>query len=99
MYNFHFLPEQEKTNEPLCYRFDLLDHCYTKFDKCHFAGLCKVLAKAAVQGDKLSQWLFSEAGRVLARHVTALLPQVDSVSICHEGMHILVIVLATVCNH
>ncbi|XP_021931116.1 N-acetyl-D-glucosamine kinase isoform X2 [Zootermopsis nevadensis] len=59
-------------------RFDLLDHCYSRFDKSHFAGLCKLLAKAAIQGDKLSQWLFSEAGRLLARHVTAVLPQVDS---------------------
>jgi N-acetylglucosamine kinase len=66
----------------MCFRFDLLDHCYTKFDKCHFAGLCKLLAEAAIEGDKLSQWLFSEAGSVLARHITALLPQVDHVSIC-----------------
>ena len=62
-------------------RFDLLDHCYTKFDKCHFAGLCKLLAREADQGDKLSQWLFSEAGRVLARHIIALLPQIQPVSI------------------
>lgn len=66
-------------------RFDLLDHCYTKFDKCHFAGLCKLLAKAAVQGDRLSQWLFKEAGRVLARHITALLPQVDSKLLSEPG--------------
>lgn len=70
-------------HEYLYCRFDLLDHCYTKFDKCHFAGLCKLLAKAAVQGDRLSQWLFKEAGHVLARHIAALLPHVDRVSICH----------------
>ncbi|KAJ4451032.1 hypothetical protein ANN_02468, partial [Periplaneta americana] len=59
-------------------RFDLLDHCYSKFNKCSFAGLCRLLAVEANNGDKLSQWLFSEAGRVLARHITALLDQVDS---------------------
>lgn len=68
----------------LSFRFDILDHCYSKFDKCQFAGLCKLLAKAAVQGDELSQWLFNEAGCVLARHVTALFPQVDRVSICKQ---------------
>ncbi|PSN48174.1 hypothetical protein C0J52_08732 [Blattella germanica] len=47
-------------------RFDMLDHCYTKFEKCFFAGLCKLLGQRANEGDKLSQWLFSEAGRVLA---------------------------------
>ncbi|GFG31290.1 hypothetical protein Cfor_12855 [Coptotermes formosanus] len=66
-------------------RFDLLEHCYTKFDKCHFAGLCKRLSEAAVQGDQLSQWLFSEAGRVLARHVAALFPQVDSKLLSEPG--------------
>lgn len=66
-------------------RFDLLEHCYTKFDKSYFAGLCQRLSQAAVQGDQLSQWLFSEAGRVLARHVIALFPKVDSKLLSEPG--------------
>jgi Predicted N-acetylglucosamine kinase len=72
---------REKLLNSRCSRFDLLEHCYAKFDKGYFAGLCQRLSQAAVQGDQLSQWLFSEAGRVLAHHVIALFPQVDSVSI------------------
>jgi len=67
-------------------RFDLLEHCYSKLDKCFFAGLCHRLSEAAaVQKDQLSQWLFSEAGRVLARHVIALIPQVDSKLLSEPG--------------
>jgi len=74
---------REKSLNSCCFRFDLLEHCYTKFDKGYFAGLCHRLSvAAAVHKDQLSQWLFNEAGCLLARHVIALIPQVDSVSIC-----------------
>lgn len=55
-------------------RFGLLTHCYDKFTKPHFAGLCKRLAEEASNGDLLAKWVFSEAGRALAKHIVALSP-------------------------
>lgn len=53
-------------------RFGLLTFCYDQFKKQHFAGLAKYLSHAADQGDQLSQWIFAEAGKVLAKHIVAL---------------------------
>lgn len=58
-------------------RLDLLDHCYAKFDKPFFAGLCSKLATAATEGDRLCQQLFTDAGRLLAKAIIALLPRVN----------------------
>ncbi|XP_055679004.1 N-acetyl-D-glucosamine kinase [Lutzomyia longipalpis] len=58
-------------------RLDLLDHCYAKFDKPFFAGLCLKLAKAANDGDRLCQQLFMDAGKLLAKSIIALLPRVS----------------------
>ncbi|SPP87775.1 N-acetyl-D-glucosamine kinase [Drosophila guanche] len=57
-------------------RYDMLSHCYAKFDKPFFANLCKKLAQNAENGDELSLSLFSEAGVHLARMIMALLPNV-----------------------
>ncbi|KAJ6637854.1 N-acetyl-D-glucosamine kinase [Pseudolycoriella hygida] len=57
-------------------RADLLDHCYAKFQKSVFAGLCVRLANAADEGDELSKYLFREAGRQLAKATLALTPKV-----------------------
>lgn len=59
-------------------RYDMLDHCYAKFDKAFFAGLCLKLSQIADKGDALSLHLFSEAGRYLAKATLALLPHVSS---------------------
>lgn len=59
-------------------RHDLLDHCYGKFDKPFFSSLCVKLARAALEGDKLSRHVFHEAGRNLALSVIALLPRVQN---------------------
>jgi len=53
-------------------RFGLLTYCYDKFEKDHFAGACKSLAESAAAQDPLSQWIFTEAGKVLAKHIVAL---------------------------
>ncbi len=53
-------------------RFGLYEHCYDKFDKAFFAGLCKRLAEAAAGGDKLCQRLFSEGGSEMALHLVAM---------------------------
>lgn len=41
------------------------------------SGLCEKLAKSAESGDALCKFIFKEAGKCLARHVTALLPLAD----------------------
>lgn len=57
-------------------RADLLDHCYAKFQKSVFAGLCARLANASEQGDELSKYLFRQAGIQLAKATLALIPKV-----------------------
>lgn len=57
-------------------RPEILDHCYAKFDKPYFAGLCAKLAQAANEGDELCRSLFKEAGVNLAKHICALVPNV-----------------------
>ncbi|XP_068164327.1 N-acetyl-D-glucosamine kinase [Antennarius striatus] len=52
----------------------MLPHLYRNFNKSHFAGFCKKLAEGAEAGDALCQHVFTEAGRVLAKHVEAVLP-------------------------
>ncbi|XP_076581017.1 N-acetyl-D-glucosamine kinase [Chaetodon auriga] len=52
----------------------MLPHLYRNFQKPYFAGLCKKLAEGAEAGDALCQHLFTQAGRVLAKHVEAVLP-------------------------
>ncbi|XP_077357235.1 N-acetyl-D-glucosamine kinase [Festucalex cinctus] len=52
----------------------MLPHLYRNFQKSHFAGFCKKLAEGAEAGDALCQYVFSQAGRVLAKHVRAVLP-------------------------
>lgn len=61
-----------KTYFNIADRFGLLTYCYDQFKKPHFAGLTKCLADAANLGDPLAQWVFSEAGKVLAQHIGAL---------------------------
>ncbi|XP_062124252.1 N-acetyl-D-glucosamine kinase [Drosophila sulfurigaster albostrigata] len=58
-------------------RYDMLTHCYAKFDKPFFANLCKKLAESAESGDKLALSLFQEAGVHLARMIKSLLPNVS----------------------
>ncbi|XP_053946805.1 N-acetyl-D-glucosamine kinase [Anastrepha ludens] len=58
-------------------RFDLLPHCYAKFDKPFYASLCKKLAHAADQDDALAKSIFNNAGRCIARSIAALIPKVQ----------------------
>ncbi|XP_041842610.1 N-acetyl-D-glucosamine kinase [Melanotaenia boesemani] len=52
----------------------MLPHLYTNFKKSFFAGFCKKLAEGAEAGDALCKYVFTQAGRVLAKHVEAVLP-------------------------
>ncbi|XP_028902639.1 N-acetyl-D-glucosamine kinase isoform X2 [Ornithorhynchus anatinus] len=60
-------------------RAGLLTHLYRTFEKSRFAGFCRKLAEGAEQGDPLCRHLFARAGEALARHVVAVLPQIDGV--------------------
>lgn len=62
------------------FRFGLLEHFYTKFNKATLAGLCVKLAAGAHGGDPLCRHIFQEAGRSLGEYVGALLPSVSKVS-------------------
>lgn len=68
-------------------RLDLLDHCYIKFSKPKFSGLCAKLAKCAIEeGDPLCRKLFVQAGELLARSVCALTPRISPALISQRGV-------------
>lgn len=69
-------------------KIDLLQHFYKNFDREFFAGLCPKLALAAQKGDKLCEFLFSEAGSNIAKHVLALLPNVHRELISNQSLNI-----------
>ncbi|XP_035531077.1 N-acetyl-D-glucosamine kinase [Morone saxatilis] len=52
----------------------MLPHLYRNFQKSHFAGFCKKLAEGAEAGDPLCQYVFTQGGKVLAKHIEAVLP-------------------------
>lgn len=58
-------------------RKDMLEYCYASFQKSFYARLCQKMSKAAEQGDELCQKIFVDAGRQLAKAISALLPRVD----------------------
>ncbi|XP_055598842.1 N-acetyl-D-glucosamine kinase [Uranotaenia lowii] len=59
-------------------RQDLLDHCYAKFSKPTYSGLCAKLAKCATEeNEPLCRKFFEDAGRELARSVCALSPKIS----------------------
>ncbi|XP_069055223.1 N-acetyl-D-glucosamine kinase [Lepisosteus oculatus] len=53
----------------------MLSHLYRTFQKSFFAGFCRNLAQGAEAGDPLCLYVFSQAGRILAQHVVAVLPR------------------------
>ncbi|XP_028330279.1 N-acetyl-D-glucosamine kinase [Gouania willdenowi] len=52
----------------------MLPHFYRDFQKSHFAGFCKKVAEGAEAGDPLCRYVFTQTGRMLAKHVEAVLP-------------------------
>lgn len=60
----------EITNQP-----DLLDIFYGPFCKAKIAGFCKEVAELANSGDPLALHIFSEAGRYIAKSITAVYPK------------------------
>lgn len=69
-------------------RYDLLDHCYAKFEKAFFANLCEKLSRIASNGDPLAMHLFDEAGRYLAKATAALLPHVSNELLIENNLNI-----------
>lgn len=55
----------------------MLEHCYARFQKSFYAKLCQKMSVAAEAGDELCLSIFTDAGRQLAKMVSALLPRVD----------------------
>ncbi|XP_058813860.1 N-acetyl-D-glucosamine kinase [Topomyia yanbarensis] len=67
-------------------RLDLLDHCYAKFCKPTYSGLCAKLSTCAMEeGDPLCRKLFEDAGQELARSVCALSPRISPALISKCG--------------
>ncbi|XP_053201614.1 N-acetyl-D-glucosamine kinase-like [Panonychus citri] len=58
---------------------EIFKPAYAEFVKSHFAGVCTNIAKVAMEGDKLAQKLFYDAGGMLARHIVALVPKIDPI--------------------
>lgn len=59
------------------HRRDMLEHCYASFKKSFYARLCQKMSVSASNGDELCQSIFIDAGRQLAKMVSALIPRVD----------------------
>lgn len=76
-YDTNAVWEQIKKHFNIQNRYDLLDHCYAKFDKAFFASLCEKLSHLAAKGDELSLHLFENAGHYLAKATAALTPNVS----------------------
>ncbi|KAF7706469.1 N-acetyl-D-glucosamine kinase [Silurus meridionalis] len=55
----------------------MLPHLYRNFQKSYFAGFCRILAEGANAGDDFCRYVFTQAGKVLAQHVVAVLPNVQ----------------------
>ncbi|XP_075890216.1 N-acetyl-D-glucosamine kinase [Nelusetta ayraudi] len=56
---------------------EMLPQLYRNFQKSHFAGFCKKLAEGAEAGDALCKHIFTQTGRILAKHVEAVLPSAE----------------------
>nr|ADO27805.1 n-acetyl-d-glucosamine kinase [Ictalurus furcatus] len=54
----------------------MLPHLYRNFQKSYFAGFCRKLAEGANAGDAFCRYVFTQAGKVLAQHIVAVLPKV-----------------------
>lgn len=80
--------EQIKKHFDIETRYDLLDHCYAKFEKAFFANLCEKLSHLATKGDPLAKHLFDEAGRYLAKATGALLPHVSNELLVKNNLNI-----------
>lgn len=76
------------------HRRDMLEHCYASFQKSFYARLCQKMSVAANNGDELCQTIFTDAGRQLAKMVSALIPRVDKALI--ETGHLSIICVGSV---
>lgn len=80
--------EQIKKHFNIETRYDLLDHCYAKFEKAFFANLCEKLSQLASKGDPLAMHLFDDAGRYLAKATAALLPHVSNELLINNNLNV-----------
>jgi N-acetylglucosamine kinase len=75
-------------------RRDMLEHCYASFQKSFYARLCQKMSVAASNGDELCEKIFADAGRQLAKMISALMPRVDKELI--ETGHLSIICVGSV---
>lgn len=62
------------------FSLDLLNVFYgEKKEKSEIASLCKTISELATEGDELSRWIFSEAGKDIAKFIQSLYPGADQV--------------------
>ncbi|KAK2155129.1 hypothetical protein LSH36_248g03060 [Paralvinella palmiformis] len=89
-HDMHFLKQAMEKHFGTSDRMAMLEHLYTKFDKSFFAGLCKEIARGALEEkDPLCIQAFHAAGYALARHVIALSPKIDKKLLDEPGgLHI-----------
>ncbi|CAE1283620.1 NAGK [Acanthosepion pharaonis] len=67
-------------------KMSLMDIFYSKFDIRKVAGFCVEVAKGATEvKDGLCLYVFDEAGRYLAKHITAQLPSVSEEMLSASG--------------
>lgn len=64
---------------------DLIPVFYSNFKKSDIAALCLPLSELAYSGDKLSKWIFENAGRYLAKHIQAVYNSADESLKNHNG--------------
>jgi len=57
-------------------RSEIRCHLHSEFQKHIIAGLCAKLAEGAQKGDEMCKAMFRSAGKALANHIRALLPNV-----------------------
>ncbi|XP_054604355.2 N-acetyl-D-glucosamine kinase isoform X2 [Nothobranchius furzeri] len=89
-YDITWVTEAMEENFQVLDLMGMLPHLCRNFQKSHFAGFCKKLAEGAEAGDALSQHVFAQVGRVLAKHVESVLPAAQPALLrCERGLPVL----------
>eukprot|EP00002_Diphylleia_rotans_P027197 TRINITY_DN5443_c0_g1_i5.p1 TRINITY_DN5443_c0_g1~~TRINITY_DN5443_c0_g1_i5.p1 ORF type:complete len:297 (+),score=46.53 TRINITY_DN5443_c0_g1_i5:56-946(+) len=63
----------------------LLEVYYKDFNRARISGFCVDVANGAESGNTLCKWIFDKAARYLAKHIEAVYPNIQKVSI-RDGM-------------
>lgn len=70
----------------------MLKYLYSEFEKSKIAGMCRHIAEGAEEEDELCRDVFSEAGKVLAKHILAVEPSIqESLLTGKGGLHVVTV--------